>query len=160
MLDKILISRCFLGDNVRYDGHQIGLEHPLLTLWKQQNRLIPICPEVIGGLSVPRAPAEQNPHNGQIVTQTGVNVSKQFKQGAQQALTLCQTHQIRFALLKESSPSCGSSLIYDGSFRHQKIPGQGVTSQLLRQHGILVFSENSLEELSQYLDQQPKNQTL
>lgn len=83
---------------------------------------------------------------------SGINVSKQFIAGANQALALCQLHNIRFAVLKESSPSCGSTLIYNGSFSNKKITGQGVTSILLTQAGIKVFSENNLHELTNLLD--------
>ena len=151
-MDKILVSQCLLGDNVRYNGEQKLLQHPLFTLWQRQRRFISICPEVIAGLSVPRSPAEKNPHTGEVITQTGENVSKQFNDGAQQALALCQQHNIRFALLKESSPSCGSTFIYDGSFSIKKILGAGVTTQLLTQHGIKVFSELNIEKLAELLD--------
>jgi len=152
MFDKILISRCFLGENVRYNSELIPLIHPLLTLWQQQNRIIAVCPEISGGLSVPREPAEQQLNSDRIITISGIDVSTQFNFGAKQALTLCQQHNIRFAVLKESSPSCGSSLIYDGSFSNKKIAGQGVTSKLLTQAGIEVFSENNLQELANLLD--------
>jgi len=152
MFEKILISRCFLGENVRYNSETIPLNHPLLTLWQQQNRVIAICPEVSGGLSVPREPAEQQSNSDEIITISGINVSAQFNFGAKQALILCQQHNIRFAVLKESSPSCGSTHIYDGSFSNKKITGQGVTCKLLAQEGIKVFSENNLQELANLLD--------
>lgn len=152
MFDKILISRCFLGDNVRYNAKAISLHHPLITLWQQQNRFIAICPEVSGGLSVPREPAEQQPNSNKIITISSIDVSAQFHLGAKKAVALCQQHNIRFALLKESSPSCGSKLIYDGSFSNKKIAGQGVTSMLLTQQGIKVFSENTIEALAAILD--------
>ena len=152
MFDKILISRCFLGDNVRYNSKVITLVHPLISLWQQQKRFISICPEVAGGLVVPREPAEIQEYSNEVITKAGVNVSAQFNLGAQQALNICLQHNIRFALLKESSPSCGSTLIYDGSFTKNKILGQGITSQLLTQHNINVFSENTLEALAELLD--------
>lgn len=152
MFDKILISQCFLGDNVRYNSIVLTLAHPLIELWQQQKRFITICPEVSGGLSVPREPAEIQQSSNEVITQTSINVSAQFSLGAQKALALCQQHNIRFALLKESSPSCGSTLIYDGSFTNNKVLGQGVTSQLLTQHNIKVFSENKLEALEKLLD--------
>lgn len=152
MFDKILISRCFLGENVRYNKVVLALVHPLILLWQQQKRFIAICPEVSGGLSVPREPAEIQQNSNKVITRSGINVSTQFNLGAQQALTLCQQHNIRFALLKESSPSCGSTRIYDGSFTNNKVSGQGVTSQLLTQHNINVFSENTLEALEKLLD--------
>lgn len=152
MFEKILISRCFLGDNVRYNSEIKTLNHSLFTLWQQQNRMIALCPEVSGGLPVPREPAEQQPKSNQVITISGVDVSHQFNLGAKHALTLCQYHNIRFAILKESSPSCGSSLIYDGSFSNKKIAGQGLTSRLLTEKGIKVFSENNLQELESLLD--------
>lgn len=152
MFDKILISQCFLGDKVRYNGEGKRLTHPLITLWQQQKRFVTICPEVAGGLPVPRPPAEVQSPNGQVITQTGKNVTEQFNLGAKKALAVCQQHHIRFALLKESSPSCGSNLIYDGSFSNNKIVGQGLTCQLLRSAGICVFSEDNIEELAKLLD--------
>jgi len=152
MFDKILISQCFLGEKVRYNNEAFLLAHPLIVLWQQQKRFITICPEVSGGLSVPREPAEIQQNSSEVITKSGINVNAQFNLGAQQALILCQQHNIRFALLKESSPSCGSTFIYDGSFTNNKILGQGVTSQLLAQHNINIFSENQLEKLEKLLD--------
>jgi uncharacterized protein YbbK (DUF523 family) len=152
MFDKILISRCFLGQNVRYNSVVLTLTHPLIVSWQQQGRFIPICPEVSGGLSVPREPAERQQSSNMVITKSGINVSTQFNLGAQQALTLCQQHNIRFALLKESSPSCGSTLIYDGSFTNNKVLGQGITSELLTQHNIKVFTESTVETLEKLLD--------
>jgi len=151
-LDKILISACFLGDRVRYNGKIKALENDLITQWQQQGRLISICPEVIAGLSVPRSPAEINASTKQVITSDGVDVTEQFNYGAKQALLLCQKQSIRFALLKESSPSCGSNTIYDGSFTQQKIAGEGLTTKLLRQHGIQVFCEHSIADLAKLID--------
>jgi len=151
-LDKILISACFLGDRVRYNGKIKALDNELLDQWQQQGRLVSICPEVIAGLSVPRSPAEINPYTKQVITSDGIDVTAAFKQGAEQALLLCQKQSIRFALLKESSPSCGSNTIYDGSFSQQKILGEGITTMLLRHHGIQVFCEHSITELAQLIE--------
>jgi len=149
-LQKILISSCLLGEKVRYDGKQILPLPSLISLWQVQGRLISICPEVCGGLKVPREPAEQQA-NGEIMTISGANVSAAFKHGAEQALQLCLQHNIHFALLKESSPSCGSQTIYNGSFKGEKISGQGVTTQLLRAHNIHVFSELTINQLAEQL---------
>lgn len=146
--DKILISGCFLGQKVRYNGIVKPLVSELLLSWQQQGRLISVCPEVIAGLPVPRPPAEIDPSTQQVMTIDNIDVTQQFNQGAQVALQLCQQYNIRFALLKESSPSCGSNSIYDGSFTQQKIIGAGVTTRLLRQHGIEVFSEDSIQALA------------
>ena len=149
-MQKILVSACLLGEIVRYDGKKVAPLSSLLTLWHSQQRLISFCPEVGGGLSVPRLPAEQQA-NGEIITISGINVSAAFQQGAQQALQLCVQHNIRFAVLKEFSPSCGSQTIYDGSFSGKKISGQGLTTQLLRQHNIEVFSEFTINKLAEKL---------
>jgi uncharacterized protein YbbK (DUF523 family) len=149
-LQKILISSCLLGEKVRYDGKQISSMSSFISLWQAQGRLISMCPEVSGGLKVPREPAEQQV-NGEIITISGDNVSTAFKRGAEQALQLCLQHNIHFALLKESSPSCGSKTIYNGSFKGEKISGQGITTQLLRAHNIHVFSELTINQLAEQL---------
>lgn len=145
-MEKILISGCLLGLNVRYDGKAKSLQQTTIMKWQQQGRLIVVCPEVAGGLSIPRAPAEIQ-GNGLVVTQDGQDVSQAFSFGAEHALYLCQQHGIRYALLKESSPSCGSSNIYDGSFSGKKIVGMGKTAALLTEHGIKVFSEQTIDKL-------------
>ncbi len=151
-IERILISACFLGERVRYNGIVQTLESKLLQQWQKQGRLFSICPEVISGLPVPRPPAEINQITKKIITINSVDVTKQFTNGAEQALLLCQKHNIQFALLKESSPSCGSNTIYDGTFSQQKIAGEGLTTQILREHGIKVFCENSIEELAEQIN--------
>ncbi len=144
---KILVSACLLGENVRYDGKNQKLSHQYISLWKKQDRLLSICPEVVGGLPIPRSPAEINASQNTIINSEGNDVTEPFMRGAQQALALCKKHDIRFALLKESSPSCGSTTIYDGSFSGRKIAGEGITAALLKNNGVMVFSENNIEEL-------------
>lgn len=148
-MQKILISGCFLGQKVRYDGGHNDLTHALIRQWSAEGRLISICPEVVAGLSIPRPPAEIQQHNGEriVITNLGNNVTEAFQRGAEQALVLCQRHNISYALLKESSPSCGSSTVYDGYFSKTKIIGEGITTALLREHGIQVFSEKNINEL-------------
>ena len=148
-MEKILISSCFLGNKVRYDGGDNLLINTTLKRWQQAQRLVVICPELAGGLSVPRAPAEIKIVDEKIIVSTNVGeeVTDAFERGAKQALLLCHEHDIHYALLKESSPSCGSSTIYNGEFKHVKISGQGVTTALLRAHGIKVFSEQNLMAL-------------
>lgn len=165
-MEKILISACFLGQKVRYDGKANSLSDEIIQQWKNQNRFISICPEVSAGLGTPRPAAEiqsiyisdihvtnlNSPplkarSTKTVLTQQGVDVSDAFYRGAQIALSLCQQYKIRFALMKESSPSCGSHYIYDGSFTKNKILGEGITIALLREHGIEVFSENNIMSL-------------
>jgi len=167
-MEKILISACFLGKKVRYDGNANTLTNEIIQKWRNENRLISVCPEVSGGLSTPRAAAEIQPdtisvqkkiptitlsekheltNKKKILTKEGENVTNAFYRGARNALELCLKHEIRFALLKESSPSCGSINIYDGSFTKIKIAGEGITAEMLRANKIEVFSENNLELL-------------
>ena len=117
-----------------------------------------MCPEVAGGLPTPRPAAEILPSTGRIMTAQGQDVSQAFHQGAYYAQQLCQKHNIAFALLKESSPSCGSQWVYDGSFNQKKIIGQGITARLLSAQGIQVFSEDTIEQLSNALATLTKNQ--
>ncbi len=151
-LEKILVSSCLLGKKVRYDGLNKQLVHPLLIKWQNQGRLYAICPEVSGGLCIPRAAAEIVQETRKVFTINGLDVTDAFILGANKALQLCQQQGIRFALLKESSPSCGSNFIYDGRFSGNKMVGQGICSQLLTKYGIHVFSEDSIEQLSLLLD--------
>ena len=149
MKEKILISGCFLGQKVRYNGKVKILQHTLIERWHKEQRLVAVCPEVIGGLPVPRAPAEIQ--GKKVITCEGLDVTQQFVAGAKQALALCERYSIRYALLKESSPSCGSNTIYDGTFNGKKIAGQGTCTQLLEQHGIQVFSELTIDLLEKLI---------
>lgn len=151
-IEKILISACFLGERVRYNGEVKPLVSVLLQKWQKQGRLLSVCPEVISGLPVPRPPAEIDLMTKKVITIESIDVTEQFDKGAELALSLCHRHNIRLALLKESSPSCGSNTIYDGTFSQQKIIGEGVTTKLLREHGIKVFSEASIERLAAQID--------
>ncbi|KIQ02042.1 purine nucleoside phosphorylase [Agrobacterium tumefaciens] len=156
MTGKILISACLLGHAVRYDGKGKPLAHPAIERWKQEGRLVTICPEMAGGMAVPRAPAEiENGASGLDVLQgrarvieiTGGDVTSQFKDGAQKALAFAKDHGCAYALLIDGSPSCGSVAIYDGSFSGRKQAGNGVTAALLSQAGIVVFSPANIDEL-------------
>jgi len=137
-----------LGDSVRYDGGNKLLEHPILRQWKQDKCLLSICPEVAGGLPIPRAPAEiQSSHDDHILVKTnnGRDVSNEFKSGAEKTLQFCFDNNIKIAILTDGSPSCGSETIYDGKFQSNKITGEGVTTLLLRKNNIQVFGENQIE---------------
>lgn len=157
-MQKILVSRCLLGHRVRYDGGASG-PFDQLQLWLDEGRVVPLCPEVAGGLSTPRAAAEIPGGQGVevlegravVITTEGEDVSAQFLFGARQALELVQEHGIRIAVLKANSPSCGNRLTYDGTFSGVKVSGEGVTAALLRRHGVLVFSELELAEAAQTL---------
>jgi len=148
-VQKILISACLLGEKVRFDGKSKKINAGILEAWHAENRLIALCPEVAGGLTIPRAPAEIQGES--VINILGEDVSQAFTQGAHKALELCQQHDICMAILKEGSPSCGVSQINDGTFSHTKVEGQGVTARLLEQHGVKVFNEHQLEVAQVYL---------
>ena len=142
---KILISACLLGEPCRYDGRSKPVED-VLSLEKMGYELIPVCPEVQGGLPTPRPPAECQ-RDGRIVNRAGEDVTEAYQKGAQKALELARTHGCTAAVLKEKSPSCGCYEIYDGSFSRQLIPGQGATAKLLQKHQIRVLGETHLAQL-------------
>ncbi len=154
-MKKILISACLAGDLVRYDGKQKRIRDQLFNKWLQQGRLVKVCPEVSGGLATPRPPAQIVGGKGldvicgnaKVQSIDGQDVTRQFLIGAELALNIAQENNIQIAILKEKSPSCGVSQIYDGSFSGNKIPGSGVTSALLRRNGIKVFSEHQLDSV-------------
>lgn len=149
---KILVSACLMGEKVRYDGNDNLLQHPLIQRWQQEQRLLMICPEVAGGLSVPRAPAEQI--GTRIITCDGADVTAAFQRGAWRAQRLAQQQGVVMAILKARSPSCGVGQIYDGSFSRRLIAGDGVTAAALRQLGITVFSELQLDAAAAWWQRQ------
>jgi uncharacterized protein YbbK (DUF523 family) len=165
-MHHILVSACLLGQPVRYDGRSVPNDGAVLATWKAENRVIAVCPEVAGGLPIPRPAAEIEPNataatvldgKARIVTRSGDDVTLPFIHGAQAALTVARQFDIRMAVLKEGSPSCGSHYVYDGHFSSQRQPGSGVTAQLLRQAGIQVFSEHQWDEALAYLNQLERN---
>lgn len=146
---KVLVSACLLGQPVRYDGQSKGIVSDWLAELGAEGRVLAFCPEVAGGLPTPRPPAERQ--GELVVTASGLDVTAEFACGAVLALETCQQQGIRFALLKEGSPSCGSGRIYNGRFEGQSVAGEGMTTALLRHHGIAVFSEDQLPELASAL---------
>ncbi len=159
-MKKVLVSACLLGNPVRYDGRSKALNNSDLNALLAQDRIISFCPEVAGGLPVPRAAAEIQAGDGyaviarqaQVKARDGTDVTDYFLAGAQQALALCREHDITVAVLTESSPSCGSGQVYDGSFNRSAVSGSGVTTALLRQHGIKVFNQHQLEAACRHLE--------
>jgi len=138
--EKILVSACLLGEKVRYDGKDNYVEG--LERLKADYDLIPLCPEVLGGLSVPRDPAEII--RGRILTNKGKDVTAQFLLGAQDVLDFCLKNNIHKAIMKDRSPSCGKGRIYDGSFSNRLVEGNGVTVELLQRNHIKVYSEEEI----------------
>ena len=144
MKECILVSRCLLGEPCRYDGRSKP-DQRVMEL-EQGYCLVPVCPEVLGGLPTPRPPAEIQP-DGRVVNREGKDVTREYEEGARLALELAVREGCRTAVLKENSPSCGCREIYDGSFSKRLIPGEGVAAKLLREHGIRVLGESDVDGL-------------
>lgn len=159
-MDRILISACLLGRPVRYDGNGKRLDDPLLDRWQTEGRLVPICPELMGELPVPRPAAEIAGGLGadvlagkaRVITSTGEDVTAAFVAGAKLVLDIARENGCVHALLIDRSPSCGSLQIYDGSFSGRRIAGAGVTAAMLSAHGIAVYADHELGQLAAVID--------
>jgi len=137
---RILISACLLGVNCRYNGTGGSVEE--LDELMELAELIPVCPEILGGLPTPRPPAERC--GGRVVNCEGGDVTEAYVRGARETLKIAKLFGAELAILKERSPSCGAGEIYDGTFAHVRIPGDGVTAQLLKQNNIHVCGESDI----------------
>ena len=157
---KVLVSACLLGERVRWDGNDARATHPFFDELAREGRLVSFCPEVAGGLAVPRAPAEivggsgggRDVWRGQarILDDKGVDVSEAYRRGAKATLELAEREGVVMAILKDRSPSCGARQIYDGSFTKKLSIGMGVTAALLGANGIVVFPETEITAASLY----------
>lgn len=134
---EYIVSACLCGEKVRYDGKANTKDNIKQLI--DNGKAIMTCPEVEGGLPVPRHPCEIQ--KGKVINNIGQDKTSNFIKGAEKTLELCKKHNIKKAILKEKSPSCGTKLIYDGTFTGTLIEGQGITSELLKEHGIEVISD-------------------
>ncbi len=139
-METVLISACLLGVRCRYDGASKPLAE--IEALRQQYHLIPVCPEVFGGLPTPREPAERQ--GERVVTRSGQDVTDAYRRGAEETLRLAQLFGCRLAILKEKSPSCGSGERYDGTYSGTLTAGNGVTADLLLQNGVAVLGESQI----------------
>lgn len=138
--EKILVSACLLGIACRYDGK---VKRYLKVLRLAKNKiLIPVCPEILGGLSTPREKAEIK--DGKVLTKSGKDLTKYFEKGAREVLKIAKILNIKKAILKQKSPSCGFGKIYDGTFSGKIINGDGITAALLKKHKVKIISEEDL----------------
>ena len=159
-LAKVVVSACLLGQPVRYDGGARLCASAIIERWLAEGRVVAACPEVAGGLPVPRPAAEISGGAGgalviagaaRVVDRAGNDLSPAFVGGAQELLALAQASGARVAVLKEGSPSCGSGYTYDGSFNGRRVALPGVAAALLRTAGIEVFSEEQLAQADECL---------
>jgi len=147
----LLISACLVGLNCRYDARNCIRDWAVDLL--QKKRVIPVCPEQLGGLPTPRLPSEllhcdgKDVWNakGKVITSTGTDVTPAFRRGARQVLYLACLQTIKGAILKDGSPSCGYSYVYDGTFTGTRKPGMGVTAALLLRNNIKVIPDTDFD---------------
>ncbi len=148
---KILISACLLGQNVKYDGKNNSiLENSFIKKLLNLNMLIPICPEVEGGLSVPRIPVEIK--NKNAIDKEGNDRTKNFFLGAKRTCELALQNDAKIAILKAKSPSCGKGKIYDGTFTKKLIDANGIVVMALEKIGVEVYTEDDLIRLENILN--------
>jgi uncharacterized protein YbbK (DUF523 family) len=147
---KIMISPCLIGIRTRWDESCDEIEE-LINLVKSGQAVF-MCPEQLGGLTTPREPSEIErgktakdvlQGEAKVLTNTGKDATEQFVVGARRILKFCQEIGVEVAILKSDSPTCGSKQTYDGSFTDTKIPGKGITAELLEQNGIKVHNEKN-----------------
>ena len=132
---KIMVSACLLGENCKYNGGNNRNEKVLEFI--KGHEVIPVCPEVMGGLPTPRVPSEIV--NGVVTSRDGRNVDKEFRTGAQIEFEKAIKENVDLVILQSRSPSCGPKEIYDGTFSKQRIPGQGVFDKLVMDYGFRVI---------------------
>jgi uncharacterized protein YbbK (DUF523 family) len=163
-MNRVLVSACLLGERVRYDGSVLKVDNFILSRWVDENRVISFCPEVAGGLPVPRQPAEIISGDAtavlcgdtNVLDKNGVDISVNFIAGAHRALVAVRAHAIDVAVLKDGSPSCGSTYVYDGTFTGARVAGCGVSVALLKQNDVTVFNEQQFVQAAEYLAHHPK----
>lgn len=148
MYIRMLCSACLLGKNCKYNGGNIFNEilAKFLRLHEEQIEVVPVCPEVMGGLPVPRVPAEIV--NGKVMTRDGASVDAEFRAGAARALQIAKEKQVHVAVLQSRSPSCGSKEIYDGTFSRTLIPGKGIFAEQLAEEGIVCIDVEDIKSIS------------
>ena len=142
-MKSIVISACLLGRECRYDGKSKPCQEAI-ELGKKY-KLIPICPEVDGGLPTPRVPSERI--GARVMMRDGSDVTENYNKGARAALKACLDNDCNIAVLKERSPSCGKGAIYDGTFTGTLTVGNGVAAELLIANGISVYGESEIYKL-------------
>ena len=139
-MEVILVSACLLGHNCKYNGKNNKNEKVLE--YTKDKYVIPVCPEVFGNLSIPRLPSEII--GNKVVNKRGKDVTNNFIDGANKTLEIAKKLNVKRALLKQKSPSCGCGKIYDGNFTNTIINGDGITTRILKENNIEVITEEDL----------------
>lgn len=138
--EKILVSACLAGINCKYNGKN-NENKKIIELIKNKDVIL-VCPEQLGGLKTPRTPAERQ--GNKVINKDNIDVTKEYQKGAEEVLELANKLNIKTAILKSKSPSCGKGKIYDGTFSDNLIDGNGITTELLEKHGIKVISSDDI----------------
>ena len=145
---KLLVSSCLLGENVKYNGKNNLMAKDDIIKLQDSFELVSFCPEVAGGLPIPRIPCEICSYDPiKVINKNQEDKTRNFTQGASLALELCKQKNIKIAILKSNSPSCSNEYVYDGSFSGNKIKHDGVTTKLLKTNNITVINENQIDKL-------------
>ena len=142
-MENILVSACLLGENTKYNGKNNYVKE--IELLKEKYNLIPICPEVFGGLSVPRTPSEIK--GDKVISKDNIDVTHNYNMGALKALDIAKKNNVHIAVLKEKSPSCGKYKTYDGTFTNTLINRSGICAKLLQDNNIKIYNEFEIVEL-------------
>ena len=145
MKPKVLVSACLLGQPVRYDGK--SFPNGAVIALARDAELVPVCPECLGGLPVPRTPCEIVPDSDglRVMSADGDDRTGAFLAGARESLRIARENGCTLAVLKSNSPSCGCGIVYDGSFSGTLVPGDGVATRVLASAGVRVISEEDVE---------------
>lgn len=155
-----MVSACLLGEPVRYDGQARTSTNAHLMRWQHEGRIIAFCPEIAGGFSTPRLPAEIEPRavasdvisgRARVIDKEGRDVTRGFLAGAKAAVAVAQNAGCAHAILTDGSPSCGTGFVYSGRFDGGRTTGIGLTTALLLQNGIQVWSEKQISDLADAL---------
>lgn len=141
MKEKVLVSACLLGVNCKYNGE--NNENAKVLKYVENKEVIPVCPEIMGGLSTPRDPSERV--GEKVLSNKGKDVTENYQRGATETVNLAKKLNVKKAILKARSPSCGNKEIYDGTFSKTKTKRDGVTAEMLKKNGIIVLTEEDLE---------------
>jgi len=139
-MEIILVSACLLGTNCKYNGK--NNKNIKVLEYIKDKYVIPICPELFGGLSIPRIPSEI--YNNKVIDKDGIDVTNYFMEGARKTLEIAKILNIKKAILKQKSPSCGCGKIYDGTFTGSITNGDGITTKILKENGIEVITEDDI----------------
>ncbi len=145
-----IVSACLAGINCRYDGK--NNENKLVRRLVEEGKAMPVCPEVLGGLTIPRVCCEiiEDKEGGKrVVSKNGEDFTSEFLDGAQKTLQIAKVVGAETAVLQLRSPSCGYGYVYDGTFSGNYKKGNGLTAELLRKNNIAIYTEEDIDKIVQ-----------